>query len=792
MTFFNSLALHSVVPQLRQIARSDIGDKKEETRRVLNDALVRGNVTSLRAGRYAKRSSFPRFFGPVLSHSLLVSVSQEGKRDLFMLEGSQKRRGSKLATHVETGDTFRVMSVDKSESKYNRYLMRIRLERAHRLLLAHGQESYAVQGKNKQGKRSVYVLVPMSPKAGVSLEKSVLDKRPSELIATFNSIKETLMSMTRSGQSFSSLSLADISIDETGKSIFHGVPDCVVTDRHEEHVTMLVRSLMDLVFDKKELLPHQKKMISVSVLNTHCFKFMDAFSPESIDSTTVSPLMKARSEIMREFEDILILRAEDPVSAVYRFEHYIDSANLRVDSNTVSEYEDKGYNHKRIISHRSECIRTLKLPFSLRKLTHSDRPAEVLVMANLGQDYASFGKLKGGAKHVRFQYSLTDKSWKALKTPKKVSDDVYRRFHKDVEISKARGGFDSLVCLKGGSKGYGGRSAILSDKMDGDLMQLLQDRLKSKDEVQDTVLPVMLTPLEMLIVVTSILDDIRNLHLNNILHRDIKLENFLYRGEGESLIVHVDDFDLSVQLKEGTKVSIDDLMGTFEYCSPEIIANSLSKGVSRYTRASDYFAVGMALWFVFCGENTVIEDDGRTITNRISGYSRRQKGVFLTTRLTEKQIAKLFDDNYCKYISHKGQLPEERDFIKKVILSCLQYSPGARLPQNTQLSIDRLCKKGNALLDRRLSASVASSTLPVMLTIEEKADTSESEDDKAYSDSGEELSKSEGLERPDAFEREPSDEPKVRVVSSLNRSLNVTEGSAFNAPKSYVGSYVAS
>ncbi|EAX92585.1 CAMK family protein kinase [Trichomonas vaginalis G3] len=102
-----------------------------------------------------------------------------------------------------------------------------------------------------------------------------------------------------------------------------------------------------------------------------------------------------------------------------------------------------------------------------------------------------------------------------------------------------------------------------------------------------------LTEFETVKVIKDVLEGLVYLHDNRVIHRDIKLENFLVGKDGR---VKIADFGLS------TKLSYDDekkytVCGTPNYLSPEILADA-SKGHSYEV---DIWAIGVSVYAMLIG-----------------------------------------------------------------------------------------------------------------------------------------------------------------------------------------------
>lgn len=128
----------------------------------------------------------------------------------------------------------------------------------------------------------------------------------------------------------------------------------------------------------------------------------------------------------------------------------------------------------------------------------------------------------------------------------------------------------------------------------------LADRAKTsrftEDELTRSVLPEVINALEYL-------------HSKNIIHRDIKPENMFYRDADQSDIV-VGDFGLSKFIPEDVSVGIATGALTPDFAAPEIFGykywdenEKVEKYEQLYSRESDYYALGMSLWWLYLGKS---------------------------------------------------------------------------------------------------------------------------------------------------------------------------------------------
>jgi serine/threonine protein kinase len=106
-----------------------------------------------------------------------------------------------------------------------------------------------------------------------------------------------------------------------------------------------------------------------------------------------------------------------------------------------------------------------------------------------------------------------------------------------------------------------------------------------------------LTERETYKIFSQIINAIKFLHKNNIIHRDIKLENFLIKKDEKSNkeIIKLCDFGWSVQLTEEMPKRLT-TCGTFEYMSPELINEE------AYDYSIDIWALGVLLYELLHGK----------------------------------------------------------------------------------------------------------------------------------------------------------------------------------------------
>lgn len=130
--------------------------------------------------------------------------------------------------------------------------------------------------------------------------------------------------------------------------------------------------------------------------------------------------------------------------------------------------------------------------------------------------------------------------------------------------------------------------AFTMELIDGcDLGQLIGQGKMSFDEVDK--------------VMCQLLDAVQVLHQNNIVHRDIKLENVMLRSDG---VVKLSDLGLLKKVGEKGLTAPGILLGTPQYMPPEYVKDG------KYDARSDIYACGIILYELLSGQRHLADRPG--------------------------------------------------------------------------------------------------------------------------------------------------------------------------------------
>ncbi|KAI7866746.1 kinase-like domain-containing protein [Spinellus fusiger] len=147
------------------------------------------------------------------------------------------------------------------------------------------------------------------------------------------------------------------------------------------------------------------------------------------------------------------------------------------------------------------------------------------------------------------------------------------------------------------------------------------------------------------LIVQSVVHGLEYIHKHNIIHRDMKPENLLFKNRESDADLAICDFGIASE-KTGASTETEPICGSPGYVAPEVI---LGKG---YTSAVDMWAIGVITYVLLCGYQPFQADDQSELFDAIS-HSRFE-----------------FHDRYWRKISE-----EAKNFIR----SLLTLDPSTRL-----------------------------------------------------------------------------------------------------------------
>lgn len=124
-------------------------------------------------------------------------------------------------------------------------------------------------------------------------------------------------------------------------------------------------------------------------------------------------------------------------------------------------------------------------------------------------------------------------------------------------------------------------------------------------------------------LVVKMLRALNYLHEHGIIHRDLKLENFIFTSKKKDADIKLIDFGYSRTYLEGEKMT--SLVGTSFYIAPEVVEGD-------YTKAADLWSFGCVVYMLVTGELPIPGDTDSEIMHNVVRlvHNPRKFGVIAT------------------------------------------------------------------------------------------------------------------------------------------------------------------
>ena len=166
----------------------------------------------------------------------------------------------------------------------------------------------------------------------------------------------------------------------------------------------------------------------------------------------------------------------------------------------------------------------------------------------------------------------------------------------------------------------------------------------------------------------EIISAISYCHDNNVVHRDLKLENILFLNKNENSEIKIIDFGVSTILekKENKIKRLNSKIGTVYYMSPEILKGS-------YTELCDIWACGVILYIMVFGYPPFNGNNDKEI------YESIKKGKIEFPNKISKNLKDLFNHMLCS---------EKTRFNAKQVLEHVWIKKKAPDSDNEGIKID--------------------------------------------------------------------------------------------------------
>ena len=175
-------------------------------------------------------------------------------------------------------------------------------------------------------------------------------------------------------------------------------------------------------------------------------------------------------------------------------------------------------------------------------------------------------------------------------------------------------------------------------------------------------------------LVHKMLSAVLYIHQHGVIHRDIKLDNFIYTNNSPEAELKMIDFGFAYEVEDGRE-SMFEQIGTPSYMAPEL----WSDYETEYNSSVDMWAIGVVTFMLLSGRRPFHSSDPRE-----------------KARIIREEPVK-FDGHDWAHISH-----DAKDFIKKL----LSKSPSKRASASQALKLPWI-KKHSFLLSEAPSVSMS-------------------------------------------------------------------------------------
>jgi len=145
-----------------------------------------------------------------------------------------------------------------------------------------------------------------------------------------------------------------------------------------------------------------------------------------------------------------------------------------------------------------------------------------------------------------------------------------------------------------------------------DMLYLVLELMSNSNLYDEIVERDMLTEQEASLVLEQVFEGVAFIHDQNIVHRDLKLENILLKTKGDLSCVKIADFGLSKNIGDSAPKTA---VGTPFYVAPDLLI--AMDDDSAYTQKIDMWAMGVLMFIILSGRLPFTGEDDEDLYENI-------------------------------------------------------------------------------------------------------------------------------------------------------------------------------
>ncbi|KFK30981.1 hypothetical protein AALP_AA6G053300 [Arabis alpina] len=181
---------------------------------------------------------------------------------------------------------------------------------------------------------------------------------------------------------------------------------------------------------------------------------------------------------------------------------------------------------------------------------------------------------------------------KCIPKKKLKTEDLKESVKTEIRILELFSGVPNIVQIKGSYEDQNSVHIVMEWCNGGELFQKIEAVVKSHGYYTEN---------DAAGIFRSIMEALQVIHSSNVIHRDVKPENFLFSSDDEeNAMLKAIDFGCSVDIKQGREVT--DQIKSKYYVAPEVLEGK------SHGKEVDIWSAGVILYILLCGKEPFAND----------------------------------------------------------------------------------------------------------------------------------------------------------------------------------------